>query len=321
MIVVGWLVCVVSLVAASFCTSVPGLIATQGAGYGLGFAILYFPTLSMLNEWFVRRRGLAYGVMFAGSGLSGTGFPFMLQALLSRYGYQTTLRVVAVAQFVVVAPSLPLLKGRLPPSGRGRLRVLDMSFLKQPLFYCFAISNLFHGLGYYIPSLYLPSYASMVGFSGTVGALILAANNLATTGGQVILGHLLDRSSNVLLLVSLSALGSSVATFTLWGFSDSLALLMTFALVYGLLAGSFPIFWVKFGSMLTDDPAPVYGMMAFGKGLGNVLTGPVTAPLLTGPLSSGYGRGKYEPVIIFLGSCMLCSSMAIFGWPLQRRLR
>ncbi|KAF9875310.1 hypothetical protein CkaCkLH20_07130 [Colletotrichum karsti] len=318
MVVVGWIICVVSLVGASFCDSVEGLIATQGVLYGIGFSMLYFPVLRMLNEWFVARRGFAYGVLFAGAGCSGVGLPFLLQLLLSKYGYRTTLRAVAVALFVLVAPFMPMLKGRLPPSYHGALRMFDASSFKQPLFWCFSLSNLFQGFAYYIPSLYLPSYASALGLSGTMGALILAVYNLATVFGQLGFGWLSDRTNNVLILVFVSSFVSSVAGFTIWGFAHSLETLLVFALIFGMFAGAFPVFWAKFGAILSDDPAPVFSMMAFGKGIGNLATGPISAGLLTKPISSGYGMGRYESLILFLGSFMFCSSLGILGWPLKK---
>ncbi|KXH35049.1 monocarboxylate transporter [Colletotrichum nymphaeae SA-01] len=319
MVVVGWAMCVASLIGASFATSIAGLIATQGVLYGFGFLMLYFPVLRMLNEWFVARRGLAYGVLYAGGGFSGVGLPFLLQVLLSKYGYQTTLRAVAVAQFLGVAPILHMIKGRLPPSPHGAMRMFDVSFLRQPLFYCFALSNLFQGFAYYIPSLYLPSYASAIGLSGTMGALLLAAHNLATVFGQIGFGWLSDHTNNVFMLIFISSFTSAVAAFTLWGFAHSLPLLVIFSLVFGMFAGGFLINWPKFGAMLSDDPQPVYSMMAFGKGIGNLATGPITAGLLTKPVSGGYGMGRYESLILFLGSFMLCSSLGAFAWPLKKR--
>lgn len=318
MCITGWAICVVSLIAASFCDSVNGLIGTQGVLYGFGFTMIYFPVLRMINEWFVARRGLAYGVLFGGGGLSGAGLPFLLELLLSKYGYRTTLRAVAVAMFVLVAPFLHLLKGRVPPASHGAIRAVDFSFLRQPLFWCFALSNLFQGFAYYIPSLYLPSYAASIGLSGTMGALLLAAHNVATGFGMFGFGWLSDRTSNVLLLVFASSFMASVASFVIWGFANSLAVLIVFALVFGLFAGAFPVFWAKFGAVLSDDPQPVYSMMAFGKGIGNLATGPITAGLLTRPVSSGYGMGRYESLILFLGSFMLCSSLGILGWPLKK---
>ena len=60
---VGSIVLVISLVAASFCSSVSGLLATQGVLYAIGGMSVYFPTILYIGEWFVARRGMAYGVM------------------------------------------------------------------------------------------------------------------------------------------------------------------------------------------------------------------------------------------------------------------
>ena len=319
MVVVGWAMCVVSLIAASFASSVPGLIATQGVMYGVGFSLLYFPLLRMLDEWFVRRRGLAYGVLAAGGGFAGVGMPFLLQILLSKYGYQTTLRAVAIGLAVLVAPVVPLIKARLPTSSHSAFQMLDLSFLSQPLFYCFALSNLFQSFGYYIPSLFLPSFASALGLSGTIGAALLATNNFATVIGQVSFGYLSDRLNNILILVFILPFVSSVAAFTIWGFAHSLGALIAFSFVYGWFAGAFAILWPKFGSMFSEDPQPVYSMMLFGKGIGNIAIGPISAGLLNQPFNSGYGIGKYQPLILFLGSSMLCSSLGVLGWPLRRR--
>ena len=63
MIYGGWIVCIIGVVAASFGTQTWHFILTQGLAYGLGFLVLYYPLLSMLNEWYIERRGLAYGVL------------------------------------------------------------------------------------------------------------------------------------------------------------------------------------------------------------------------------------------------------------------
>ena len=54
----------ISLVAASFANEVKYLILTQGALYAVGGSIVYYPTLIFLDEWFIRRKGMAYGVMW-----------------------------------------------------------------------------------------------------------------------------------------------------------------------------------------------------------------------------------------------------------------
>ncbi|KAI0731706.1 hypothetical protein C8Q72DRAFT_793803 [Fomitopsis betulina] len=41
----------------------------QGVHFGIAGGVLYFPILKMLPQWFVRRRGLATGIIFAGPGI------------------------------------------------------------------------------------------------------------------------------------------------------------------------------------------------------------------------------------------------------------
>lgn len=54
----------VALITASFATEVSHLIITQGALYAVGGSLIYCPTLVSLDEWFIRRKGLAFGVMW-----------------------------------------------------------------------------------------------------------------------------------------------------------------------------------------------------------------------------------------------------------------
>ena len=127
---------------------------------------------------------MAYGLLCAASGVSGAAMPFAVEKLLQRYGYQTTLRAIAVGLFVATGPLIPLLEGRLPESetatAAGRT---DWSFLKIPLFWTYSVSNLAMGLGYFFPLLYIPSYATANGLSSTQGATLLAVMSVAQVFG------------------------------------------------------------------------------------------------------------------------------------------
>lgn len=52
------LIMVVSLIAASFCNSVSGLLATQGIMYALGALTVYYPSIKYIDEWFHARKGM-----------------------------------------------------------------------------------------------------------------------------------------------------------------------------------------------------------------------------------------------------------------------
>ena len=100
-----------SLMAASFATAIGVLIATQGVLYSVGFTIMYFPVISMLNEWFVPKRSLALS-MLASTGVGAIAMPFVLATLLNTYGSAPTLRTFAVYLVILTDPVLPMLRCR-----------------------------------------------------------------------------------------------------------------------------------------------------------------------------------------------------------------
>lgn len=53
-----------ALILASFATNVTQMILTQGVLYAVGGSLLYCPTLVFLDEWFIKRKGLAFGVIW-----------------------------------------------------------------------------------------------------------------------------------------------------------------------------------------------------------------------------------------------------------------
>lgn len=62
------------------------------------------PCILYMDEWFVKRKGLAYGIMWSGTGLAGLILPLLMEHLLGTYGYQSALRIWAVALFLLTVP-------------------------------------------------------------------------------------------------------------------------------------------------------------------------------------------------------------------------
>jgi hypothetical protein len=61
---IGTAIMVVSLIASSWATQVWHLVMTQGVLYAIGGSFLYFRVILSVDDWFIRRKGLAYGVMW-----------------------------------------------------------------------------------------------------------------------------------------------------------------------------------------------------------------------------------------------------------------
>ena len=93
---IGLLLTAVGFLMSSFATNVWQLIATQGVICALGCGLLFTPSTLYLDEWFVKRKGLAYGVMWAGKSAAGVGVPFAMEACLQKFGPSVTLQAWSV---------------------------------------------------------------------------------------------------------------------------------------------------------------------------------------------------------------------------------
>ncbi|KAI0897092.1 MFS general substrate transporter [Annulohypoxylon nitens] len=320
----GWPVCILGLVAASFSTSVGGLIGTQGIMYGVGFVTLTYPIVSMINEWWVARKGMAFGLISASSGVTGAFLPFVMEYLLNRYGWRTTLRICAVALAVLTGPLVPLFKPRLPASESAVLAKTDWAFLKRPLFWVYALAILIQGFGFYFPSVFLPSYAASIGIPPVNGALLLALMSVAQVLGQFAFGYLSDKTLPVSFLTITCCIAASIASSTFWGLGKSVALLAVFSLLYGFFGYGFGTMRVAMGRAVSDDPSIVvstYSIFVFLQGIGNVLVGPLSAALMSPSTERGnFAAGKYGGVVILTSSSYFLAAVIIGGWHGYQRL-
>jgi MFS family permease len=65
-ILIGLLTMCLALGLSSLSQTVTHLIVTQGGLYAIGGALCYSPAILFLNEWFVQKKGLAFGMMWVG---------------------------------------------------------------------------------------------------------------------------------------------------------------------------------------------------------------------------------------------------------------
>jgi MFS family permease len=327
-VLLGWAVCVAGLVGASFSTSLLPLVITQGLLYGVGIFVMDGPVLLILNTWFLKRRGFAYGILFSLADLFGFGFAILASCLLRRFGLRWTLVTFAGIILAISGSGMLILKPR-PEEGKEVFcpetplaifrRCLQNArrYSRQYIFYLFTLSNLFQAFAFYLPFIYLPSYTTDLGHTPTQGAIVLAAANFAQIFGELGFGQLSDRF-NVHALVLLSSLVASISVLTLWGLAESLVQLVFFALIFGASASGFISLWAAMGSAFGEENAQmIFSILSFCRGMANIASGPISSSLLRslpkhssdGRHHRAYGNGKYIGVVLFVGICMACSAL------------
>jgi MFS family permease len=194
------------------------LYATLGVLVGGGSVCLSYTGQSLyLPNWFVRRRGLAMSLAFAGAGIGSIVLLPWVQGVIGRAGWRTACVMLGVLLFAVLAPLNLLLKRRpedlgLEPDGdrapaHGAAgpasNVVDAAWvavdwtlaraMRTARFWWVAI-GFFSGLfAWYAVQVHQTKYLIEIGFSPAYAAWALGFVALAGIPGQVVLGHVSDR--------------------------------------------------------------------------------------------------------------------------------
>ncbi|EJT46537.1 transporter [Trichosporon asahii var. asahii CBS 2479] len=308
----GLFISTAGLLASAFVTQPWQLILTFGIMFPMSGSV-YLPCATNLFEWWKARRGMATGIMYAGTGLGGCVFPIVVTALLKAFGYRTTMVSLAIAYLIIIATCLCFTKRRVPlptyVTGGRRKRTrppVDWSFLRRRATWVGFAFMMVHSLANFIPLLWITSFATLVGAKSPDGPSLVAIVNGVTAFGNCLSGWVSDRVP-CRIAVTVSCLIAAVSTATLWGFGDNEKFLLAFAVMWGLTAASLAGMW---GAMITtiaqNDPSTtVVAFSAFMtlKGIASFTSGPISTALLNyGPMAGApgaYGSTNYGVLIIF----------------------
>lgn len=295
--------------------------------FGAGGCISNGPCVLYVNEWFVRRKGLAYRIVWSACGFGGVVLPLVLNALLSRCGFRTTMRIYAGIVFASSIPWAFWVKPQLRYSAHTRVRLFNIWYIIFRLLVLHQLANTIQAAGFFLPSIYLPTYAWTIFYaSASLSLLTLILINISTMFSSILMGLLVDKL-NVMTYIFISAVGTTASVLLVWGLSESISVLYMFCVLYGIFAGCWTSTWpgiMREISQKSEDagfgyinPMMVYGHLCIGRGIGNIISGPLSDALIRnlpwqGQSIGGYGSG-YGVLITYVDLTSLISGMN-FVW-------
>lgn len=316
----------VSFLVSSWSTEVWHLILLQGVFAAFGNAMMYTPTTLWLDEYFRDgNRATAYGIQFSIKNIVGTSCPFLMYALLQVQGVRMALRIWS-GIFVVTATAGLCVVPSLPPRDPRRPQRVPWSFLKHRTFYLYAFANTVFSSGYGLPQTYLSIYASQLlhlpaAESSATIAIFNAPGILSCTGFGLLSDKFNVSATNNTLI---SALGSALSVFLLWGLKSHTisGLLIAFCVGYGFFASGYSSTWGGWILEIEREAAErneainsgvLYGLLNGARGVGYVIGGITGVELLkVGPIqrSQQWAWGtRYGALILFTGI-----SSVMGGW-------
>ena len=273
------------------------------------------PNQVLLTQWFEKARGKAMGFAYLGIGLGGACVPWISNALITRFGWQVSLRYLGIG---IVAVSLPLaffVKERpLAASPARRDQVGDIkSAFKSGYFYLLTLGSMCSIAAVSGTQQNLKLYLSLDRhFTQTDAARVLSLVLTFSIFGRLLMGWLADRISkkHVMLLtyffvaagIPLLFLGH--ATWTLY----------LSAAVFGIgLGGDYMV--------IPLIAAEIFSGQLLGRLLGVILTAGGIAEAVS-PWIMGYLRdttGSYSMSCVALVGVALLGMFTVMGLPDRRK--
>lgn len=291
------------------------------------------PAVGSVTHWFNKRRGLASGVAWIGSGIGGVIFPLMLQSLIPQIGWAWSLRAFGLILFVLCGISVALCRSRVPPRN-GQATTWRDTLPSARIFLdgtgAMALTTagaVLTDLAYFIPMTYIPSYyiarqhlSSDAIFTGTASFAyqLLAIANGSSCIGRLLAGHISDRLGRYnTMIISLFLCAISVLCFWL---PDILipdlrnsGLLIGFVILFGCVSGSnVSLMPVCMGQLCETQEfgryyATCFSVVAFGA----LVSIPIAGALLD--TVDAPGKAKFWGVAVFTGLCYVGATLC-FVW-------
>lgn len=114
--------------------------------------------MGIVPQWFDKRRGLALGLSASGSGIGGLIMPFIMNALLLKFGAPWTYRIIGFICLLLGAFATSLVKERFPDkSGRKKITdIVQWSVLGDNNLKLWCAAATITLFGYLVPFFFLP---------------------------------------------------------------------------------------------------------------------------------------------------------------------
>ncbi|KAJ4111445.1 hypothetical protein NW768_011798 [Fusarium equiseti] len=326
----GGLLFGVASVLASFGKTLWHFQLAQGLLLGMATGLSFMPSMTVAPTWFDKHRGLAMGIVSAGTGIGGLVWAPVITASITNLGFCNTLRLTgSLATGLICASGFaldwePSMAEHLqtqnekvsPVKGLFYIPYPDWKTVRQRKFLAQAASTIFQSAAYYTPVFFTVAYAKSLGYSDEDGASITAASNACNAIGKIAVGFVADRLGR-LNSFFLTTFISAIATLGLWvpsilvGASNqelARSLFLSFTVLYGLFASAFiSLFPAALVELFGVQELPrVAGIMYMLQGL-SVLVGTPVAGLLT----QGYAPHDYIGMAALVGSLMFGAAVAV----------
>jgi MFS family permease len=233
----------VGYLAASFAQNLTEFALAQGLLMALlGSSVTFGPLMADVSLWFVRRRGLAVSICAAGSYLSGTIWPPVVQHFIAEYGWRQThaglgvfclATILPLSWFLRRSPVMTAATAQASAAKGGGRGMPGISPGMLTALLCVAGVSCCVAMA--MPQVHLVAYCADLGYGPARGAEMLSVMLVFGIVSRVGSGFVSDRIGGLRTLI-VGSLAQGVALVLYLGF-DGLFSLYVVSALFGLFQG------------------------------------------------------------------------------------
>lgn len=232
-IVIGLLCQFAGLLMASFSTRLWELYLTQGTLQAFGLAFMTMPALSILAQWFKKKRTFAGGIASAGLGVGGLVFNLGMQKIVETRSVHWALRAQSIMCFGLTWVAIVLIRTRM----EVKLSFFDGKVLRCAGFYLCVFYIIFCMFGYVVVLYDMANVTTSMGYTPYQGSISSAMVQVGSIFGRPLVGMFADRYGAV-TVAGLTYFLAGVWVFGLWVPAHNYGMIIAFCLVEGGLMGA-----------------------------------------------------------------------------------
>ena len=332
MIAIGSILSIVGMMLTSICKAYYQFFLAQGVLVGFGAGLVFLPSMSILPQFWNKRKALAQGIASLGSSIGESSHapnhmltlsscaPFtnpyptsgamiylvIFRQLTIHAGFGWATRTMAFCMLALSVVPIACMHQRMPANS---IRALYDTSLARDIPYVIYTTAFFFGfVGIYIPFFYIEQYGlQRAGVSQGLAPYLLVIVNGGSVFGRLIPNYIADKIGPLETHVPMASCGA-ILVFAWIGIRNT-AGVVVFCVLYGIFSGTFVSLGGPMCATLAKDLKGFGTRMGLSigiAGVGLLVGNPIAGAILD-------AKGGWPGLQSWAGALMALSSLLLGG--------
>jgi len=279
----------------------------QAVGVGIASGFMFAPALSVISQYFTRRRSLAMGIVMSGSCLGAIIYPIMLNNLFNgKVGFAWGVRATAFMDIGLLVLANMIMKAKPQAIKRPGLEHGGFgAIMRDAPFWMSTIGCGLLFIGVFVPVFYIQLFTQLHGLSPSLSFYTISILNAASLFGRILPNFIADLCGVLNVLIVCTALTGAL-TFVMLA-ATTVAGAVVFTLFYGFFSGAV----ISLATPAAASFSKSLGEIGVRIGLGTLVAGiaSLIGPPIAGALLQSQGSYHWYRPIVFAAVMILAGSV------------